>query len=229
MNTNGPQYRLQLVEALAPRLRDLSLYGYRPDTAADVADALVAAGGTQLTQLVRLGARGGGMLLAACQSQAVGGRAAFCWRRVGLWFGTRAKLGAGQRTVYLAVPPGFKQYNSDPFAAQECSGLECLWHLPAWPHLQVLLLWRVLPTSVQAQHVALLAAGPSLRRLAFSRYALQSFGRGQASRSQEERQLEVRWQPGWLSIVAWQWGPSSAAAGCSVVCKSSSADLMCGD
>ncbi|PRW33187.1 F-box domain-containing [Chlorella sorokiniana] len=50
----------------------------------------------------------------------------------------------------------------------ECNNLACLPHLAAWPNLQSLALLHVRPTSVTSEQLALLAAAPGLRRLAFS-------------------------------------------------------------
>lgn len=48
---------------------------------------------------------------------------------------------------------------------QEINSLACLRYLPAWPHLRTLLLRDMQPTRITEEHVALLAAAPSLRRL----------------------------------------------------------------
>lgn len=49
---------------------------------------------------------------------------------------------------------------------QEFSGTACLAHLVCWPRLEELFLSGVSPTDIKKQHVTLLAAAPSLRRLA---------------------------------------------------------------
>lgn len=72
--------------------------------------------------------------------------------------------------LLLHILPPTVTYSSPsdlPPPCQEFNGLACLEHLPAWPSLQELLLPSVHPTNLDAGHLALLAAAPSLRRLAF--------------------------------------------------------------
>ena len=86
------------------------------------------------------------------------------------------------------IPPAMHAdyaLRSSSSASQEINSQACLPHLPTWPHLQALLLRDVHPTSIKAEHVALLAAAPSLKRLVFSRSA--------AEREEERQRMEVRW------------------------------------
>lgn len=72
-------------------------------------------------------------------------------------------------------------------ASQELDSLACLAHLPTWPTLQELRLCEH-PSSVTAtaEYVALLAAAPSLRRLAFYSPA--------AEQEEERQRMQVRFR-----------------------------------
>ncbi|PRW33212.1 toll-like receptor 3 [Chlorella sorokiniana] len=98
------------------------------------------------------------------------------------------------------LPPQLECLTLSNFAA-ECNNLACLQHLPAWPALQDLQLTGVRPTSIQAQQLALLAAAPSLRRLAFKDYFSWCAQTDEAERSWAEELRQLRCQ---LVCKAWR-------------------------
>ncbi|PRW33199.1 Cyanophycin synthase [Chlorella sorokiniana] len=88
---------------------------------------------------------------------------------------------------------------ADHLTQLEFNCVGCLPHISAWPHLQELLLDSVLPSSINSERVALLAAAPALRRLAFSYglaspnlRSLDSTSEGKAKRKQVERMQKLQ-------------------------------------
>lgn len=83
-----------------------------------------------------------------------------------------------------------------PLELQECNSPIFVEHLPAWPNLQILLLRTVRPTAIGAQQLALLAAAPGLRRLAFNRWVghFANSDEQEAAGCADLQRMEVRWE-----------------------------------
>ncbi|PRW33299.1 f-box leucine rich repeat [Chlorella sorokiniana] len=117
--------------------------------------------------------------------------------------GIVARMAPSLRSLSVCVPPLVQQLGQEAARAVAAAGASqltclkftstaCLAHLPAWPHLQVLLLERVHPTSIKAEQQALLAAATSLRRLGFHYHIFGPIDQAAARQKELDRMEELR-------------------------------------